>query len=113
MRDLKEIKNTINMQIKADGEDGFAGIYYDKDTDKWLSFIFSYGMGWEHLSVSMKNKTPSWEQMCRMKDIFWNENEVCMQLHPKKSEYVNIHEHCLHIWRPVDKEIPTPDKIMV
>lgn len=51
--------------------------------------------------------------MCFMKDIFWNEDEVCMQIHPKKENYVNIMPYCLHIWRPINKEIPTPPNIMV
>lgn len=70
MKKLEEIKNTVNLQIKSEGADGFMGVYYDSATGKWLTFIFSWGLDWEHLSVSMKNKTPSWEQMCRMKDIF-------------------------------------------
>jgi len=81
--------------------------------DKTLHFIFSWGCGFEHLSVSTPIKTPTWEQMCKMKDIFWNDNEVCMQLHPKKEDYVNNMEYCLHIWRPIDKEIPTPPSIML
>ena len=48
-----------------------------------------------------------------MKEIFWRDDEVCMQLHPKKEEYVNNHNYCLHIWRPIDKEIPMPPSVMV
>lgn len=48
-----------------------------------------------------------------MKDIFWNEDEVCMQLHPKKEDYVDNMSYCLHIWKSIDKEIPTPPSIMV
>jgi hypothetical protein len=25
---------------------------------------------------------------------------LCLQFHPAKSEYVNLHNHCLHIWQP-------------
>ena len=76
-------------------------------------FIFSWGCGFEHLSVSTPIKTPTWDQMCFMKDIFWKDDEVCMQIHPKKENYVNNMQYCLHIWRPIDKEIPTPPNIMV
>jgi len=51
--------------------------------------------------------------MCFMKNIFWREDEVCMQLHPKKEDYVDQMKYCLHIWRPIDKEIPIPPSIMV
>lgn len=124
MRDIKEIKNTVGMYIKGEGIDGFGGtvfpVYYkngklkvDNSLEKALHFKFSWGAGFEHLSVSTPIKTPTWEQMCRMKDIFWGDNEVCMQLHPKKEDYVNNMPYCLHIWKPIDKEIPTPPSILV
>lgn len=124
MKNIEEIKRTSGMVIKKEGPDGFGGtifpIEYKKgkvkvvnDIDKALHFIFSWGCGFEHLSVSTPIKTPTWEQMCTMKDIFWSEDEVCMQLHPKKEDYVNNHSYCLHIWKPIDKEIPTPPNIMV
>ena len=62
--------------------------------------IFGNGEnGWEHVSVSFKDRDPTWAEMCAVKDIFWKDEEECIQIHPKKSEYVNIHPHCLHIWR--------------
>lgn len=114
MKSLEEIKNTPNLVIKAEAEnDGIGGYYYDRFNNKKLNFIFSYQMGWEHLSVSMPNKTPSWEQMCMMKDIFWGEDECCVEYHPRKEDYVNNHEHCLHIWKPTEEHLPTPPSILV
>lgn len=55
--------------------------------------------GVEHVSVSFKDRCPTWDEMCIVKDVFWREEERCIQLHPKRSEYVNMVEHCLHIWR--------------
>ena len=114
MKALEEIKQTSNLIIEAEAEnDGMGGKYYDKYAGKWLNFIFSYQMGWEHLSVSMPSKTPTWEQMCMMKDIFWNKNECCIEYHPKEEDYVNNHPHCLHIWKPTEVEIPKPPSILV
>ena len=102
MKSLDEIRNTPNLFIEAEAEgDGMGGHYYDRISEKNLNFIFSYQLGWEHLSVSMPSRTPNWEQMCRMKDIFWNEDETCVEYHPAKNQYVNMHSHCLHIWRPI------------
>lgn len=70
-------------------------------------------VGWEHLSVSTPTRCPTWDEMCKMKEIFWNDDEVCIQFHPKKEDYVNNHSFCLHIWKPIDKEIPTPPSVMV
>ena len=51
--------------------------------------------------------------MCLVKETFWRDDECCMQLHPKKEDYVNNHPFCLHIWRPIDEEIPMPPSLMV
>ena len=124
MKDIEEIKKTSGMVIKKEGPDGFGGTVFPveykkgkvkivKDIDKALHFIFSWGCGFEHLSVSTPIKCPTWEQMCKMKEIFWKDDEVCMQLHPKKEDYVNAMQYCLHIWKPINKEIPTPPSIMI
>lgn len=124
MKDIEEIKKTTGMKLKMEGQDGFGGTVYKitykngklKVSNKYednLNFIFSWGCGFEHLSVSTPVRTPTWEQMCFMKDIFWRDDEVCMQLHPKKEDYVDNMPYCLHIWKPIDKEIPTPPSIMV
>lgn len=79
--------------------------------------IASDGECWEHLSahirVNGEDRTPTWEEMCFIKGIFWDDEDVVMQLHPKKSEYVNNHPHVLHLWRPIGVEIPTPPSILV
>lgn len=109
MKTIEEIKSTKNLKILEEGFDGLFGFYYDSLSGKELKFVFSWGRGWEHLSVSTRHKIPTWEQMCIMKDIFWNDEEVCVEYHPKKSEYVNNHPYCLHIWKPIDVELPTPE----
>lgn len=124
MRDIEEIKKTSGLVIKKEGQDGLAGTVFpieyrkgkikvNQNLDEALHFIFSWGLEWEHLSVSTPVKTPTWEQMCKMKEIFWRDDEVCMELHPKKEDYVNNHSYCLHIWKPIGIEIPTPPSILV
>lgn len=112
MRKLEEIRNNGKIKIYQEVEDGISGVYHDFIHNKEYTLIFSWGDGWEHLSVS-SYITPSWEVMCKLKEIFWNDEEMCVEYHPKKSEYVNNHEHCLHIWRPIEEKMPTPPKWMV
>jgi hypothetical protein len=69
--------------------------------------------GWEHVSVSCRYRTPTWREMNWVKDQFWNEEEVVFQLHPKKSEYVNCHPYCLHMWRHKVVPCPCPPSIFV
>ena len=79
-----------------------------------LHVIASDGMGWEHVSVSLSHRTPVWREMCFIKDLFWDGEDVVIQYHPKKSENANRHDNCLHLWRPVLRDhIPTPPKELV
>lgn len=78
-----------------------------------LRCIASDGAGWEHVSVSLPNRCPSWDEMNYVKDIFWSEDDAVMQLHPPRSDYVNNHPFCLHLWRPIGTSIPLPDSLLV
>lgn len=78
-----------------------------------LFIVASDGMGWEHVSVSCKTRCPSWSEMCFVKDVFWDDEEVVVEYHPPRSQYVNNHPHCLHLWRPIGIEIPLPPTILV
>jgi hypothetical protein len=67
---------------------------------------------WEHVSVSLANRCPTWEEMCIIKSLFWDDDDVVLQFHPPKSDYVNQHPFCLHLWR-YKGEIPRPPTITV
>jgi len=71
--------------------------------------------GWEHVSVTIrdKNRTPTWQEMSIIKDLFWDEDDCCVQYHPPKSDYVNNHPHCLHIWRDKINFLHMPPSIFV
>jgi hypothetical protein len=75
--------------------------------------IASDGDGWEHVSISLNNRTPNWREMCFIKSIFWSEEDCVVQYHPPKTEYVNNHPHCLHLWRPINTQLPMPPSILV
>ena len=75
--------------------------------------ICSNGRGWEHVSVSLTGRCPSWLEMQWIRGLFFNEEEWVIQFSPPKSEAVNYHPYCLHLWRPTDVEFPTPPSIFV
>ena len=66
--------------------------------------------GWEHVSVSPKGSkyekdqpTPTWDEMCQVKAIFWGPTEMVVQIHPQESEYlhgIGGDTNILHMWRP-------------
>lgn len=79
-----------------------------------LRVIWSQNNGWDHVSVSLPDRCPTWDEMELVKRTFFADDEYAMQLHVPPSEHVNIHPYCLHLWRPNDgREIPFPDKSMV
>ena len=73
----------------------------------------SDGFDWEHVSVSLPQRCPTWEEMCCIKDMFWDDDDCVVQFHPSKSDYVNMAKHCLHLWRPIDDDMPRPHHILV
>lgn len=78
-----------------------------------VQVIASDGLGWEHVSISRRDRCPTWDEMCQVKALFWDEDDCVVQYHPPKSAYINNHPFCLHLWRPIDQALPMPDSIMV
>lgn len=117
MRSIKEI--LANEKFQADKKNDFAfeglvliGFLHLPGIKKSLQCVVGVepdqdGNQWEHVSVKfcgMTNKTPSWEVMCQVKDLFWLPEEEVHQIHPKESEYLHgiggIYD-VLHLYRPV------------
>ena len=110
--------------MSSTAEDGNNGCFRIPPTSKTREMwtIASDGLGWEHVSVHATSKsksaprkkaTPNWEEMCYIKGLFWGPEDVVVQFHPRESEYVRCHPHVLHLWRPTEGEIPTPDHTLV
>ena len=75
MRTLEQIKESKRVIVGITGIDGGQGEIH---TATWTgSVIWSFGGGWEHVSVSPYKKRimPSWDDMCMIKDIFFNDDE--------------------------------------
>jgi hypothetical protein len=74
-------------------------------------------LGWEHVSVNAirrkTSRTPTWKEMAFVKDLCWDAEDVVVQYHPPKSEYVNAHPHVLHLWRNRLEPFPRPSPMLV
>lgn len=114
MKTLEEIKGTPNLLVHSVSDDGGTGEIF-KAGKPYASVIWSYGGGWEHVSIAPYNRriTPDWDDMCRLKDMFFYDYECCVQYHPPKAEYVDNVPNCLHIWASLKKEMPRPPAFMV
>jgi len=113
MKNLNELdKYRIRSAIfPATDHSGAFKVFVNGRSFQVIASVDSIGSGiWEHVSVVPKNqkRCPTWDEMCAIKDMFFNPEEECIQYHPKHSKYVNYHEYCLHIWRPADGNLRSP-----
>jgi hypothetical protein len=81
--------------------------------NRGLRIMVSAGEGWEHASVSLADRCPTWDELEWVKRKFWSEDDTVMQLHVPPSDHKSLHPYCLHLWRPMFAEIPRPPSIMV
>lgn len=101
------------------------GAYYDRfnaamvivcdasETGTVLRVIAASGKGWDHVSVSVHDRTPTWYEMEHVRKLLFHPHEVVVQYHVPDTDHVNIHPNCLHLWRPIHKKLPMPPKELV
>lgn len=82
------------------------------DSSDGLRLIASWGMGWEHVSVSHRDRCPTWNEMESVARHFWPD-QTAVQYHVAKDKHINVHNNCLHWWRPTIGDIPTPPTWMI
>lgn len=109
-----------NGRFATTADDGFNGMFVlpplkAGSKNGKLRCIVSDGEGWEHVSVTVDGvlRCPTWEEMCYVQGQFWDPTDTVMQLHVPRDEWVSVHPRCLHLWRPMDRDIPRPPAMMV
>lgn len=114
MKPLLRLTTDINAVggrvIDADW-DGLAAML--PDAASGLRIIASWGGGWDHVSVSLPSRTPTWDEMSTVHRLFFMPDESAMQLHVPERDHVNRAPTCLHLWRPQRQTIPLPPKEFV
>jgi hypothetical protein len=66
------------------------------------------GKRWLHVSLSRRDRLPNWGDIKHVRDVFLGPEKTAYQIIAPKSEWVNIHRYCLHLWHCVDGD-PLPD----
>jgi hypothetical protein len=90
------------------------GMFLIPSGDFELRVIASNGDGWDHVSVSLEHRCPTWEEMEYIKHLFFEDDETAMQLHVPSADHISFHDYCLHLWRPhPPAKIPRPPQEMV
>jgi hypothetical protein len=112
VKTLEDIRRQKAVHIRmADPQDGCMG--FVEVGKSCLKFIASWGGGWDHISVSREDRTPRWEEMSAVRDLFFKPEECVLQYHPPHDRYVNVHHFCLHLWRPHAADVPMPPMVYV
>jgi len=113
LKSLRELALNPKINIQESGPDGgYAAVNLGFSKDPAL-VVFSWGGGWDHVSVSYRHRCCTWDEMCQVKDMFFREDEWAAQYHPAKADYVNNHPFTLHLWRPQAVPMPVPPKEFV
>lgn len=60
------------------------------------------GSKWLHISVTRRDRIPTWTEMMKVRDDFLGDDVEAYMVAPKKEDYANLHQFCLHWWAPVD-----------
>lgn len=112
--DRPVLKNTVTGYYVVPGPIGRKLVIIASDGSDWPETKLPKP-AWEHVSVRAVGAhrlsvVPTWQEMCWVKDQFWEESECVMQLHPPKGEYLNVHDAVLHLWKPVGPKIPRPPR---
>jgi hypothetical protein len=122
MRELKKLALPSGTRIFSSEMEVMPGTWVKYDmycaipspiSEVLMCVIVSTGHGWDHVSVSHRDRIPSWTEMDYIKRIFFKDDEVAMQLHVTSKDHINIHNYVLHLWRPQHTEIPLPPKELV
>jgi hypothetical protein len=95
--------------MKSDRGYGFNGLFIIGE----LRVIASNGWGWDHVSVSLCNRCPTFEELKMIKDLFWDPEETVVHFFPKQSVYINNHPFTLHLWKRHGEAYQLPPMIMV
>ncbi len=101
--------------LRSDASYGNNGAFFipSRPGQPPLKIIASDEGGWDHVSVSLPNRCPTWDEMCKVVALFWDEGDCVMQLHPPRSQWISNHPYFLHLWRPTGDLIPLPPGWMV
>lgn len=60
-------------------------------TDKWGLLL--------HVSMSYPDHDPTWDEIKAVRAAFFPADVDAMMMLPRQSNFVNVHQHCFHLWQ--------------
>ena len=82
------------------------------DNCQWMLILVSIATYedrlWLHVSYSLANSIPSYEQSCWVKKNIVGADRKAIMVFPQEAEHCNLHSNCLHLWSCLEAD-PLPD----
>jgi hypothetical protein len=100
-------------ELASSSDYGFNGAFMIPYHLTEFRIICSDTEKWDHVSISTKDRCPTWDEMCYFKDLFFKPEETVVQFHPPQSKYVNRCKNCLHLWREQNTTYELPPTKMI
>jgi len=63
-----------------------------------ITIFRSHENGSWHLSIAHPKRNPSWKELHDIRYDLVPEDAYMALILPPRREYVNLHEHCFHLW---------------
>ena len=57
---------------------------------------------WLHASIAYPNRLPNYDDLCMLKVSVFGQEGIAYQVFEARSNHVNIHPNCLHLFGPLD-----------
>lgn len=57
-----------------------------------------------HWSISHPNRYPTWDEIMDARDALFGPERVFQQELAKRSEWINVHNNCFHMWGDLESE---------
>lgn len=64
---------------------------------------------WIHISLSRKERLPSWGDIKKVKELFLGDDLTAIQVFPPKDQFINDNPYVLHLWHRLGGKPLLPD----
>lgn len=111
MRDTTELVEECRVKrgyFASKASDGNNGVFFIEIDKTMFTVIVSDGQGWDHVSVSLPDRNPTWGEMETIRDLFFKPEEIVIQFSPPRVKKINNHPNCLHLWREQGAYVKMP-----
>ena len=103
MKNNEEIAKTAELKISSMSDEQSIGSFDISGKDIAVAWKRDKHNHYEIVSASPKDASYlTWTEIHIIRDTFFQDNEVCVQIFDKEKEGKGMTKNCLHLWRRTD-----------